>query len=876
MNHHITRFHTHYRLFGDARTANAFSLRRGEADRDAIFDELESLLDQRLAGDPAVYVVRKVRSRVTLRTVDDRWQHGPMAQGLADSIVSVLGDSESENVVRFSDQADFVTRFIIELLAGRAWDLWYFGAFRYLQGPDTSDVLKQVLLEHSEFLPQILALLQARESLESVCDTLGENATAQIWANGLGGAVVLDAAEVRPLVAAALQLAARLKLISHSPPDTDRIARELVSSSTIHCDWTSEKALAQGVSEIVRFLSDSGYLNPVDVAETEIRTCCRPLDWLDTETLTQNLCQLLNVKSAMPEKAKSQVARPELRPIFKAAVQLCREVFRWAPSRPSEANMMSAWFNSDPPECDWSDPASLADGVLDAVAFLIADGYVTVGSAEDDLDTRLRATTAKLDWLDANRLKRGVARLPARTAGSLPARETSSSGDIRTIRSPILRKLVQDLRTVVDRVRVHLDFTNRDSRKNAVRIFAALVEKFPEYGGQEMAAAAIERVLTAWALQSDPDPVQSRSTTLRGQSIARQAALRERRKAAMDRLCPDERLILQSLSTVAIDETPDAQKFETHVGWILLLRAVQDLRLSHLVKSTGFPASDTDEGLSALLVSTALRWAAIDPREDGQIDAGICRLAGFERSVRLSELQELLRCPGSKTDADFQVALTDALLRHRLLDADTLHLFSVDEYSGRACLIAGDPQRAVWAFGGVHDQHRGISEIVNDRLQDFESSLGWTPNVVADPALIERLRKHGGNAERNDRFICSTSDDELAASHTAGRVKLHSSWDALGFGGGEPSAGDLTVFLTAAALLRAWARWLRQFAGSSDAYLLKELIRRRGTVTFAPDSVTVQVPRRPLDVVIEMAGYLEPLDHLSWLDGRRLVFQVTE
>jgi hypothetical protein len=75
-------------------------------------------------------------------------------------------------------------------------------------------------------------------------------------------------------------------------------------------------------------------------------------------------------------------------------------------------------------------------------------------------------------------------------------------------------------------------------------------------------------------------------------------------------------------------------------------------------------------------------------------------------------------------------------------------------------------------------------------------------------------------------------------------------------------------------LLRLWARWLRGFAESSVPFLLENFIRRPGSIFTSPTEITVVMPPRPLDLVIEMAGYLAPIENVSWLGGRRLSFTI--
>jgi hypothetical protein len=84
---------------------------------------------------------------------------------------------------------------------------------------------------------------------------------------------------------------------------------------------------------------------------------------------------------------------------------------------------------------------------------------------------------------------------------------------------------------------------------------------------------------------------------------------------------------------------------------------------------------------------------------------------------------------------------------------------------------------------------------------------------------------------------------------------------------------DLTLDLTAAALLRLWAVWLKKFAGSSVPYLLANAIRRPGRVVRRDDELEVWLDSAPLDVVLEMSGYLAELEGVPWL-GRRVTFRL--
>jgi hypothetical protein len=73
-------------------------------------------------------------------------------------------------------------------------------------------------------------------------------------------------------------------------------------------------------------------------------------------------------------------------------------------------------------------------------------------------------------------------------------------------------------------------------------------------------------------------------------------------------------------------------------------------------------------------------------------------------------------------------------------------------------------------------------------------------------------------------------------------------------------AADAALGLTALALLHAWARWLRGFSASSAPFLLDEFIRRPGSIIPLGDDLLVRLERRPLDVVLDVAGYTDDLD----------------
>src|SRR5262249_54900711 len=85
---------------------------------------------------------------------------------------------------------------------------------------------------------------------------------------------------------------------------------------------------------------------------------------------------------------------------------------------------------------------------------------------------------------------------------------------------------------------------------------------------------------------------------------------------------------------------------------------------------------------------------------------------------------------------------------------------------------------------------------------------------------------------------------------------------------------SLTVTLPAIAGLTLCARWLPGIGPSSVPYLLKNLIRRPGTIQISATEIVVRLKPGAVDIVLEMAGYLRKIESVSWLDGRNVRFQI--
>ncbi|NGO75967.1 hypothetical protein G6045_09815 [Streptomyces sp. YC504] len=87
---------------------------------------------------------------------------------------------------------------------------------------------------------------------------------------------------------------------------------------------------------------------------------------------------------------------------------------------------------------------------------------------------------------------------------------------------------------------------------------------------------------------------------------------------------------------------------------------------------------------------------------------------------------------------------------------------------------------------------------------------------------------------------------------------------------------DLALDLLAVACVHGWARWLPGFATASVPFLLRTVVRRPARVAIDEATITAHLPTRPHDIVLDLAGYLAPVEPVPELGGRRVHFVTGE
>lgn len=137
-----------------------------------VAEEIDRRL-QRLAQKNSVFHIRKLKLHLALPC--SGFSTRSLSRALAGQLVSELEKQLSgsrENMVFFATQAEFIASFIGDLLAGRAWNTWYYTEFQALRHVTAQEGAVQMLLPRWDALPAIIrhlaptALMQLSEAFD--------------------------------------------------------------------------------------------------------------------------------------------------------------------------------------------------------------------------------------------------------------------------------------------------------------------------------------------------------------------------------------------------------------------------------------------------------------------------------------------------------------------------------------------------------------------------------------------------------------------------------------------------------------------------------------------------------------------------------------
>lgn len=580
------------------------------------------------------------------------------------------------------------------------------------------------------------------------------------------------------------------------------------------------------------------------------------LDGLDADTVRE-------LRAVAPEPV-ALVDGTSWRPLFARAAQLLGSLELLVSSAESVEAMLARFCSGSAPAPDWSTRAGLTAAFIDVLRFIARRAGVRRLSDRDRAAVALRLDRAldAFDWLDTGELRSTLLDLLAADDESRPLPTRPSEGDA-TARQ---RKLLDALRAVLHGPNV-LARLERGDATAVLQIHAALVAAAPEWAHDPTTLGLIELIVEASShLRRTPDPLEClrrlRRGDIEGAVDLLPAGVRGAGRPAMQRAGTLGQAALEAIAVVVHPAGSPVAARDLGIasecaGVLLLARAVADSRLPALVDEVKYPP-----GIAHLIAALAMRWSGA-AAPGGTLDSSIAALSGLGESRSVEDVRARWSTCTAEDHAGFQRALLRTLFAQRVCTGSILRVFRAEVAPGSSALIGGDESGALWPLGEIVAGTTSVIEVANRWIECWEDATGGPPSaVVSDvPELAAWSTPRPTNDRESDaRLRPPVAFEEALGAVDGGLLRL-------------PGA-DLAIALIALALLRVWARWLPSFGASSAPFVLAQLIRRPGRISVAEDAIDVTLDRRPLDIVLEMAGYMAPLERVSWLGNRALRFHL--
>lgn len=647
-------------------------------------------------------------------------------------------------------------------------------------------------------------------------------------------------------------------------PDRDVLLPIYLTTDPTVPDWHNQHAMRVAVLNILSFLAARGYL----------QFSCAPLTDFDGKAWSIDEIQAANLEAwwqqygseMATDLAKQLASRTPNQTIF-------------VPSQIATQRYQAFLARLHPvlAQLDWLDTVWLQT----AFAEMLAQIYPPDQAQRQALDQWSALQQGNVV---------GVPKRPGGVASSGYADPLSTTLPLRPMGrgpTPRQREFLENLLVVLCSSGLGLDHRQPTAPANALQLYAILVERFPGWAGDPLASELIQQLLAAWAWVMQTRSPREIVHYLANRNLA----------AALHALPATDRTAATTTFQLLIDLGPAAlavvETFTTSdnitteyagtgtetpcIGIALLFRALLDTRLVGVVERINYPAQKTSASarLQSMLLALYLRWAGTAGVIEGQIDPGLLVLAGQISGATRDEtawsLATLRAAWSGITLADqvrFQAAWLQTLAAQRLLAGTTLHLYLVTLTSGETALVGADETASLWPLGRVVTAP-DVMDLMAEWLAHWAEASGHHPSTIIVDDILAPL-----TLRWNEVIVGSQAGDEVAANHAAGRERLLTALAALDAGQLGMAQTDLTVALTALSLVRLWARWLRQFADSSVPYLLANFVRRPGQIYSFTNGLLVELEPRPLDMVIDMAGYLAELETVPWLEQQRVHFRL--
>ncbi|MEO5851904.1 MAG: hypothetical protein ABIQ15_05275 [Nocardioides sp.] len=460
------------------------------------------------------------------------------------------------------------------------------------------------------------------------------------------------------------------------------------------------------------------------------------------------------------------------------------------------------------PPPDWRDATSLGRAVAIATTSLLPS---PVG-AEDETVDRLLIAARDHDWFDQDAFADGLA------ARRMPHPGIAEEA-VQSVLSPRARQVLTELAAVVSDPSLVLDPRRPTSTANLVRLVTALVDAAPSWEDEDLARAVVAHVLRSWET---------------GGSVGTTASTPPGRP-------PGGGDAGTQLPASPAGQPPVAQP-----------RAASRPSPAGPVAGAPAPASPVD--IARLLEE---RFPRPGPPGDVWASSAAGGLLLLRALLDLGLSPYLLGRVGHDDEP-----LLNALLR-RWSGGPVGEGPANDPVLSAVLTAAGDPA----PIGRLDDACRlALRRLIGLRLVDEPRHAVAVPHGATGVATVV--------VDGSGRFLPFTgkvADRELPPEDNPdGRAAIADALAAVSVVHDGPE--DLLLDLLAVSTLQAWSRWLPGFAQSSVPFLLTTFVRRPASVEVSDSEITVLLPPRSHDVVLELAGYLDPLDAVPALGGRRVRF----
>ena len=816
MDGRIGHLHCCYRAFHDHDAADTMIDRLEQLASTHVLEAYSQALDQVFGDDPTVYILRHARFSFALLmggTPADFRLGQVWGEKMAGAVVrAIAGDHESgQNLIRFTNQADYVAHFVIDLLAGRAWEHWFYGAFATLKPLSQQAALHEILRQNRDHLPTILRCLEQNKALETLLSALAPAMIQSLWDDGLeqySASFEPTTEALRPLFVQALRLVDALDLWARLPSDENALFETYWRSGPLPPDWRDRRALTASVLHVLFFLAERAYLvRDQGQCIAGIDRAAPDFSWLDLAWLREQVSGLLTRREQqppdLPARRFGEGATPRQSELLADLITVLRgqppRLARSEPDSPANAMRLYAALIAHAPR--WSGEPVVA-GLIDRL--IKAWARVAESAAPYDVLDHLRrgGVEGALQILPAERRKEAVPVFRFLAALGEPGIVLMSAlleGDsaVKASTSPSGFPIAADI--------------------NSAEIAVEVAARSPDL--------LVEAILRPTDCDTIPtgDGAADRDRT--GKTITGSA------EEALPTVIPQQAAKNTWQPTTPYHEYPSMETvIDTQCAGIFLLwRAITDIRL---------PAHLELNNLKMLLATLGMHWAGRAALAAEQLDPALSIFAGLNNTLTSQDVADFC----ARFDIQpVQVALFKTLAAQRLVQGSTLYRHILPLEHCRAALVAGSETAGIWPLCQLGE----LPGIPSEWLSIWQSATGRQPAIL-----------------------------ESGDAHHANYQALLETLRALSDGQPELSGINPTTMLIAAALLRVWARWLRQFANSSTSYLLNEFVRRAGRLTIDSHRIQVEMDSRPLDIVIQMADYMAPLNAISWIDRKRVEFKI--